>query len=320
MNTTPVTQPLAERFAWLRTSTNACFFNALAHHLSPLENDPCVEMYFNYAITSNERGRDVARLLEQYVTLSNASFLDIGCAYAGFLVAFAERGARVLGIEIATHLIDLAKANLKDASFETEIMCKDATRLSDMVEHCNRIDIVTCNDVIEHVEDPYGLVNIISLILRPRGIAYFEIPNRYCPRFVLADGHYGLFGITLLDYTDAREYFSYHKQERIYDTRYYLELDQYKALFGRVGLDVTVLNESLEGVTLESVLNDIAHLKNDYEKLLGSVPALVRNKVSTKLSQYLREIDSAPRSSKEERQHFLMRYGPSFWRVLGRKL
>jgi hypothetical protein len=35
-------------------------------------------------------------------------------------------------------------------------------------------------------------------MLAPDGIAYLEIPNRYFTRFVREDGHYKLFGITLL--------------------------------------------------------------------------------------------------------------------------
>ena len=319
MTATTVEESLRARFIKHRTTANACFFDALVASLVPLADDPCVEMYFGYALSTNGRGRHVADILEKRVRLDGAAFLDIGCAYAGFLVAFAERGAAVRGIEISPGYIDLAKANLRDANLDVEVACRDATRLGDIIEMCNRIDVITCNDVIEHVENPLALAENIALMLTPGGVAYLEFPNRYCPQFVASDGHYGLFGITLLDYCDAKEYHAQCKPGRPYDTQYYLDLDQCTALFRRVGLTLEVIKETFDGVDLDSIRASIDQLETDADKLLTSVPAELRETVSAKLSAYLRAARSAPLRRKAERKEFALRYGPTFWRVIGRK-
>lgn len=101
--------PLIARFANLRTDTNERLFNAVARYYERIADLPVVEMYVTYALSTNERGRVTADLIERHRRVNGCSYLDIGCAYAGFLVAFAERGANVMGIEIDPVLIEIRK-------------------------------------------------------------------------------------------------------------------------------------------------------------------------------------------------------------------
>src|SRR5438132_6352734 len=86
---------VAQQFRHFKTPRNEHFFKALARHLSAMSGDSCLPMYFEYAITCNERGRVVANLLRKHIAVRGKRYLDIGCAYGGFLVAFAEEGANV---------------------------------------------------------------------------------------------------------------------------------------------------------------------------------------------------------------------------------
>jgi len=309
---------LAERFAHLRTPENERFFQALVSRFAPLTDHPCVELYFTYALTSTERGRQAAALLSKYRSPAGARYLDIGCAYAGFLVGFAERGAEVVGIEIDPHLIALAEHNLRDAGLDIQILRRDATRREDLVEWCHRFDIITCNDVIEHVDDPLAVIQNIALLLRSGGIAYLEIPNRDYVGFVLEDGHFRLFGITLLEYVEAAEYYKLHSPQGNYDMRFYLDLDQYEALFRHAGLDMAVLDETLTYVTVEGVLANLEQVRAEAPTRLLGVPAPVAGRVAAKLESYVRRVEAAPRSTEQERQEFLLRYGASFWKVMAR--
>jgi 2-polyprenyl-3-methyl-5-hydroxy-6-metoxy-1,4-benzoquinol methylase len=190
-------------------------------------------MYFEFAVTSNDRGRSVASILRKHTTLSGKRCLDLGCAYGGFLVAFAEQGSQVVGIDYDQVLLGLARHNLSDNSLDAPLLLRDATRSSDLQEFRNGFDIVTCNDVIEHVDDPLALVLNVADTMREGATAYFEIPNRYYPSFVTSDGHYQLFGITLLDYEEANEYYGYSAPGVAYAVRHYLTIDQYIELFER---------------------------------------------------------------------------------------
>ena len=65
-----------------------------------------------------------------------------------------------------------------DNGLDVRLFVRDATCAADLDRFQNAFDIVTCNNVIEQVQDPHALLNNISAMLRDHGIVYFEIPNR----------------------------------------------------------------------------------------------------------------------------------------------
>lgn len=310
---------IAERFSHFRTSTNQHFFAALTRHFAGIPNDPCLPMYFEFAITSNERGRKVAHLLGQQTELQGKRYLDVGCAYGGFLVAFAERGAQVTGFDLDSRLLALGSHNLRDHNLDAPLQLLDATNSGQLHTLRESFDVITCNDVIEHVDDPEALVRNIAHILAEGGLAYFEIPNALMPRYVLSDGHYQLFGITLLDYPEAKEYFSARNPGVYYGVRHYLKLDEYRALFAEHGLSVSLLEEIFAGTSVEMILKDAAELREAVPAKLKDVPEPWRERIGTAVSTYLENLNSAPLGTEQQRLEFLTNYGPSFWRVLVRK-
>jgi GT2 family glycosyltransferase/2-polyprenyl-3-methyl-5-hydroxy-6-metoxy-1,4-benzoquinol methylase len=311
---------LAQRFQHFRTANNQHFFAALARHHSSFPTPPSLQqMYFEYAITTNERGRRVADLVSQHVSLRGKRYLDIGCAYGGFVVAFAQQGAHATGLDKSEFLLEFARHNLRDQQLDLPLLCRDATQAAALAEFHNNVDIVTCNDVIEHVVSPTALLKNVAKLLRDGGVAYFEIPNGKFPRFVLQDGHHQLFGITLLPYLEAAQYFALHAPDKVYDVYTYAELDKYTQLFAQAGLELTVLEETFQHSNLETVLADLAELRASAETALQRVPAAMRPRVAEQLEQYLKEVEAAPRATPAQVRDFMLRYGVSFWQVLGRK-
>jgi 2-polyprenyl-3-methyl-5-hydroxy-6-metoxy-1,4-benzoquinol methylase/glycosyltransferase involved in cell wall biosynthesis len=310
---------IEKHFAQYRNSRNGGFFEALARHFSSGWGHPCLRMWFEFAVTSNDRGRAAAEVLRKYTTLSGKRYMDVGCAHGGFLVAFAEHGAEVVGIDINKTLLDLAAVNLRDHGVAAPLLLRDATKPEDLAEFGGRMNLVTCNDVIEHVLDPAATIRNIAGMLRDGGLALFEIPNRYFPRFVLEDGHYQLFGITLLERPEAERYFSLHNQGDSYSVGHYLEIQEYRRLFNGAGLESSVLDETFAHSNLEMVLKDLEELRTSAPTGLQRVPESLRPRVETELQRYLKEISGAPRNTEAERREFMLRYGVGFWKVLARK-
>lgn len=323
----PITEPeltdaaakIAGRFRHFRTPNNKAFFNALAAHFAPIESHPCLPMYFEFAITCNARGRQAAELLRGHTALHGKRYLDVGCAYGGFLVAFAEQGAQVIGIDIDEMLLRLGQTNLQDNELDVPLLFADATCAEQLNEFHDRFDLITCNDVIEHVEDPQLLLANLAAMLRPDGLVYFEIPNRHAPSHVMRDGHYQLFGITLLDYPEARDYYAQHAPGVPYTVRHYLKLDQYAEMFALAGMQLEMLEAKYQSGDLETALNDMIELRDGAQAGLSRVPPSLRPRVQEQLAIYLREIEAHPRATASERRDFLLRYGMGFWRVLGSK-
>lgn len=310
---------LARRFAHLRPHGHARFFDALCNHLGTLRDDPCLPMYFEFAITCNERGRQCARMLAAHVSLRGARYLDVGCAYAGFLVAFAEQGAEVAGIDLDAQLLALAGHNLHDHGLPVTPLRLDITSAADMAGFAAAQDLVTCSDVIEHVNDPAAAIRNLAAMLRPGGLVYLEIPNRRYPPFVASDGHFQLFGITLLEREEAEAYYQIIHPGRTYTVGHYLDLEEYDRLFAASGLRLDLMPETLKGVTLDGTRAALATLGSGSAAGLATVPEALRARVGAATSAYLAEAESCPRETPAERDRFLARYGPAFWRILGRR-
>ena len=308
---------VAERFARFRTPQTAAYFDALAEHFCSLHDDPCLDMYFEYAATANERGRSLAARLEKHVGSGLArrwrrpQVLDVGCAYGGSLVAFGERGARVTGIDVNERLLALAQVNLRENGLDAHLVHGDATAEHRRFRSC--FDVVVANDVVEHVPRLEAFVRNLAGWLTPRGAVCLEIPNGACPEFVRRDGHHRLFGITLLDFADARDYYARRVAYGEYDTFNYLDFDGYVRVFAACGLALELLPETFEGVTEPGLIASLAVLRAGREEGLESVPPEQRSLVSGRLDAYLARVESAPPGWRRLRD-----YGAGFWRALAR--
>jgi SAM-dependent methyltransferase len=319
----PAWRRVAERFAHLREPGGGAFHEALARHFAHLADHPVLPLHFEYAATANARGRRAAERLERVVgplrrgLLSRRPrVLDVGCAYGGFLVAFAERGARVTGIDIEERYVRLAAANLREHGLDGDLVHGDAA-----AEHPafrGRFDLVIANDVLEHVPRPGPFLSRLREWLAPGGTAFLEIPNGAWPPYVLRDGHHQLFGIVLLDFDEAGGYVRLLDPNGRYDTYNYLGVDAYEALFREAGLTFELLAEDDAAPTVEGVLAQWGELRAGLDAGLSRVPEAMRELVRRRVEDYLARVAAAPRAIPADARRFLRDYGPAFWTVLAR--
>ncbi|MGO4835092.1 class I SAM-dependent methyltransferase, partial [Rhizobiaceae sp. 2RAB30] len=102
-------------------------------------------------------------------------------------------------------------------------------------------DIITCNDVIEHVHRPREALAKMASMLRPGGLLYLAIPNRLSIKHVLRDGHYHLFGLNLLEHYAARAYFDAYSSRfpgKSYSCGEMYPFEWYQHTLGGLGLSV----------------------------------------------------------------------------------
>lgn len=307
---------ILQRFADLETKENANFFRALAFHLGGSASDPCLPLYFRFALSCNERGREAADLIERFVPLRGKRVLDVGCAYGGFLVALAERGAIPTGFDIDAALLRLAERNFEDFGRKFDVHVADVTRAGDVGRFRSVFHVITCNDVIEHVADPAIAIVHIASMLKRGGLAYFEIPNRDYVSFVVEDGHYQQFGITQLDHEEAAAYYDAVAPGVAYGVAHYLRLPEYQALFGRAGLELQMLPNPPTARTVDETRWLVEHLRVSLDEKLAGVPVNVRPRVERAVRDY---IDHAVEAGKGDPKAFVDRYGVAFWRVVARK-
>ncbi len=115
---------------------------------------------------------------------SEHSLLDIGCGSGTFLTAARDLGYEVHGLDLNQYAVQKAKElhNLENVFCGTlsVFLAQNPGK---------RFDVVTLFEVLEHIDDPVGLMDQIRSILKPQGFIALSVPNaeRFMIRRELSD-------------------------------------------------------------------------------------------------------------------------------------
>jgi hypothetical protein len=177
--------------------------------------------------------------------------------------------------------------------------------------------------VIEHVLDvPKALYNAVRL-LNLGGVLLLEIPNRHSIEFVGSDGHFGLFGITLLDRWQAVEY---HRQfySFAYDVGDYYELNTYQHQLSSLGCDVEILPSPFYTPravdTVLPMLDALIARQEEHQKGRAEKLSIhLKAEIQYRFSHYLNDLVRDFRNLAGHELDFQRRYLTDFWTVLARK-
>ncbi|TAK77721.1 MAG: methyltransferase domain-containing protein [Dehalococcoidia bacterium] len=119
-------------------------------------------------------------LIERYVPLSGKRVLDLGCGLGEYVRAFARRGAKVLGSDIATARLVEARARAAAAATDgVEGFLAAAGEALPFRDGC--LDLIVLNEVIEHVADDRETLREVARVLAPGGTCILYAPNRLYP-------------------------------------------------------------------------------------------------------------------------------------------
>lgn len=292
-------------------------------NLNDLLNLPApFPMWFDYAMSTNQRGQQMSKFMRPHLSPGATRYLDVGCGFGGFLVAFARLGMKVMGFEIDPERVMLASANCEDFGLGGSVVEGDI--LDDtFTASLDKFDAITMIDVIEHVLDvPKALRNAVRL-LNPGGVLLLEIPNRHSIEFVGSDGHFGLFGITLLDRWQAIDY---HRQfyKFAYDVGDYYELSNYQNQLNALGCEVEILASpfytprSVDAVP--ALLESLLSRRDDYlRERQNQLPGELNLELQFRFSEYVNQLSRDLRLLNGDHTAFQRRYLTDFWTVLARK-
>lgn len=117
-------------------------------------SDPVIKMGLEFAASTVQRGESTRRLLSKYTEIKGKRCLDVGCAYGGFPLAFERAGAvEAVGIDVSADFLAFSDALKQDHRAKFTTHRKSILDRNSLV-NLGRFDIITCNDVIEHVQGP----------------------------------------------------------------------------------------------------------------------------------------------------------------------
>ncbi len=152
-------------------------FSAMAHHWW----DPTSELFGPLHALNPLRLQWVERIA---AGLTGKRALDVGCGGGILSEAMAERGAQVLGIDLAERPLSVAKLHKLESGASVDYRLVSVEALA--IEMPGAFDVVTCMEMLEHVPDPAPIVAACGRLLRPGGFAAFSTINRNVKSYAYA--------------------------------------------------------------------------------------------------------------------------------------
>lgn len=149
--------------------------------------------------------RDALQEIARYAPLdqarvdSNARVLDLGAGMGGFAVAMQRTDKRMIAFDYNFAYCEIARTRAKRYALDLPALvgAGEALPFADASFH-----VVTCWDVLEHVQNPEHLLREIARVLDHTGIAFITVINR----FALVDPHYHLRFINYLPRSLGEKY------------------------------------------------------------------------------------------------------------------
>ena len=97
-----------------------------------------------------------------------ADFLDIGCAFGGFVQAASNFGYRAQGLDLSGYAVDYARSQglaVRQGELEPGLFPPQS------------VDIVSLVEVMEHIAEPRRAMEALSEIVRPKGVVLVQTAN-----------------------------------------------------------------------------------------------------------------------------------------------
>ena len=123
--------------------------------------------------------------INQLSPVEGQRVIDVGCGGGILSDSMARKGADVLGIDLATKALRVARLHALEAQ-TPRIQYREisAEALADEVPAS--FDTVTCMEMLEHVPDPQSVVSACARLVKPGGWVFFSTINRNPKAFALA--------------------------------------------------------------------------------------------------------------------------------------
>ncbi len=126
----------------------------------------------------------VLPFIEEYKPLkAGTRVIEIGCAEAGVLKAFIEKGCTAVGVELDEPRLIMAREFMATelAAGKISFVSKDIYKVDIQSELNGRFDIIVLKDVIEHIHDQEKLIAWMKNFLVPGGVIFFGFPPWQMP-------------------------------------------------------------------------------------------------------------------------------------------
>lgn len=281
---------------------------------------PPHEKQFRYALSTTLRGRNALDLLLPDIPENARRYLDVGCAYGGYLRAFAERGLQVCGVEIAKPFARLGRIYCEESGLGTPII--EADFLNTDTARLGTFDVITCSDVIEHVQHPQKALRLMSELLNENAVLFLAIPNRHCISSMQQDIHHRIFGIMLLPHYSAEKY-HHDLLNSAYTIGEFYELEWYANILKGHGLDVRVSYKTVSAPEeVPTLMGALASAFAEWsQKIAPTADAFMAHEIEMGVCEYMERLcrDYRRYLVTHDAEAFSARYLAPVWQIIARR-
>lgn len=107
--------------------------------------------------------------IERYVTLSGRQVLDIGCGGGVLSEALARKGALVTGLDVEEGALHTAREHAEREKLKIHYVCEPIEQFESPP-----FDVITCLEMLEHVDNPEVVIHSAARFLKPGGILFYQ--------------------------------------------------------------------------------------------------------------------------------------------------
>ena len=122
--------------------------------------------------------------ISQKVNLQGKKVIDIGCGGGILSESLALQGAAVTGIDMNQTVIEVAKLHQLESGTKVEYLHTTAEAIA--LERPNEYDVITCLEMLEHVPDPFSVIQACAKLAKPGAHLIFSTINRNPKSYLFA--------------------------------------------------------------------------------------------------------------------------------------
>ena len=136
--------------------------------------------YYEYERLADRKRLDFIKGFLQHTLPNNAKILDVGCGNGVISRHLGSFGYNVTGIDVSDKTISKAQSLNK---YENVKFIKKSAE--ELVATGDKYDAIICSEVLEHLNDPNSLLEVLNKILANSGKLIITVPNGNGPREAL---------------------------------------------------------------------------------------------------------------------------------------
>ena len=118
------------------------------------------------------------------IPLAGKKVVDIGCGGGILAESMARKGADVTGIDLSEKALKVADLHGLESGIQVRYELIAAEDLA--AREPAQYDVVTCMEMLEHVPDPFAIVQACATLVKPGGQVFFSTINRNPKSYLFA--------------------------------------------------------------------------------------------------------------------------------------